>query len=326
MSRPAGLDDTDATDYLPAVSRTLLELLNQGAAPWQRDRPTGQRFMPFNAITDQNYKAANAIWLLAAGYDDPRWLTADQIPAVSGHIRPGESSTIIQAWMMLEGRAAFNATGKAVAPPPGRKRAAAEPLERPRLRTETLYNAEQIDGLDLPPVPTSETATSQRLAEHLLYVCPARILHTRSDLASYQASSDTICLPQSSLYKSRDAYYADAIIQLCHWTAHPTRLCRDISYPYGSTGHAREELCAVLATMIVASNLGLGHHPGNLTSFCRSWVAALTRDSSEIFRAADAAERIAALLLAYAHSPADDARRSVACQLPNHHHERTSFR
>jgi putative DNA primase/helicase len=295
------LDHTDATEYFETVARLLIEQLRQGAAPWQRPRPAGRRFMPFNPMTGRSYRGVNAIWLLTSGYDDPRWLTEAQASQRGAQIRPGEKGTQIQCWIMSGAdpirflsnihpiRGEIN-----VAPPP------IVHFERPRLRIETLYNAEQIDGLTPLECWTVPRRKRHQFAERLLQNSGARILHTACDHAVYQPSKDSILMPDRTRYASIDAYFTAALLQLAHWTAAPGRLHRDIAHPFGSVAYAREELRAIIATMRVANDMSLGHDPTALASYSQAWIKLLHNDPKEIFRAAQGATAIADMLSDFA--------------------------
>lgn len=59
-----------------------------------------------------------------------------------------------------------------------------------------------------------------------------------------------------------------------------------------SEGYAKEELRAEIASMIVGSELGIGHDPGQHVAYVESWIKALQNDPSEIYRASADAEKI----------------------------------
>ncbi len=71
-----------------------------------------------------------------------------------------------------------------------------------------------------------------------------------------------------------------------------SRLDRDLAYPFGSEGYAKEELRAEIASLMIGDELGIGHDPGNHASYLKSWVKALKDDPKEILRAARDAEQI----------------------------------
>jgi antirestriction protein ArdC len=134
-------------------------------------------------------------------------------------------------------------------------------LERPKVITAAVFNAEQIDGIpSLEPERTYDWDPVEQ-AEKLLQASGAKIEHSQSGGAYYDFSRDTIRLPSQDRFTTPSAYYATALHELGHWTAHPDRLDRDLRNPFGSEGYAREELRAEIASLILGSELGIGYDP-----------------------------------------------------------------
>lgn len=104
---------------------------------------------PRNAISGRTYRGINPIVLRltaeAEGYGDPRWLTYRQSQAAGGHIRRGERGTRIVFWKFIE-----------------REDGGGEPRRFPLLRTFTVFNAEQCEGLELAPIPPRSRSTPWR--------------------------------------------------------------------------------------------------------------------------------------------------------------------
>src|SRR5580704_15620954 len=92
-------------------------------------------------------------------------------------------------------------------------------------------------------------------------------------------------------------YYATGLHELGHWTAHPDRLDRDLSNPFGSEGYAREELRAEIASLILGSELGIGYDPATHAGYVDHWVQILSDTPKEILYASADAERISDYIL-----------------------------
>ncbi len=107
-------------------------------------------------------------------------------------------------------------------------------------------------------------------------------------------------MPGKAKFASAANYYATALHELGHWTGHASRLNRDLAHPFGSVGYAREELRAEIASMILGSELGIGHDPAQHAAYVGSWIEVLTKDPLEIFRAAADAEKIQRFVLGFA--------------------------
>src|SRR4051794_37489157 len=90
------------TDYAESVSQSIIRQLEMGTAPWVKPWKAGERYMPYNPTTGNNYQGINAVWLLsvaeARGYADSRWLTYKQCGGVDAQVNKGEKGTTIQFW------------------------------------------------------------------------------------------------------------------------------------------------------------------------------------------------------------------------------------
>jgi putative DNA primase/helicase len=134
------------------VAEKLIEQLRQGTAPWQKPWAPGVAgaYLPHNLTTGKRYRGINAIQLLSEGRADPRWLTYQQANTLGAQVRKGEKGTPIQYWKFTEERTQRDDTGKPVLDPAGQPVKEQVRLERPRVFSATVFNAQQIDGL--PPL------------------------------------------------------------------------------------------------------------------------------------------------------------------------------
>lgn len=83
-----------------------------------------------------------------------------------------------------------------------------------------------------------------------------------------------------------------------HWTAHTSRLDRDIRNAFGTKDYAREELVAELGAVFLGADLGVFIEPrADHANYLASWLEVLKEDKRAIFRAAAHAERAATFLL-----------------------------
>jgi putative DNA primase/helicase len=287
---------TMATEYAKKVAEGLIEQLKQGTAPWQKPWQPGEQFMPYNPTTGKDYRGGNVMWLMAQGHSDPRWMTYRQATAESARVRKGEQGTQIQYWITRGGQPVTDAQGKPVRGEDGKALTRVVEYERPRVKTFTVFNGAQIDGLPPPPTRTVAEWERHQKAERILTESGARIEHQAGNKAYYQASADKIVMPERGQFPAADRYYATAIHELGHWTGATNRLDRDLAHPFGSEGYAREELRAEIASLIVGTEIGIGHDPSRHAAYVGSWIKALENDPQEIFRAAADAEKIAAML------------------------------
>ena len=291
-----------ATEYAKKVAEGLIEQLKQGTAPWQKPWEPGQQFMPYNPTTGKDYRGGNVIWLMSQGRSDPRWMTYRQATAEGAQVRKGEHGTQIQYWITRGSEPVTDDKGAPVRGDDGKPLMRTVEYERPRVKTFTVFNGEQIDGLPPPPTRTVAEWDRHQRAEAILTGSGARIEHQAGNRAYYQPSTDKIVMPERGQFRAADGYYATALHELGHWTGAPDRLDRDLAHPFGSEGYAREELRAEIASLMLGTEIGLGHDPSRHAAYVASWIKGLENDPQEIFRAAADAEKITGMLRGFEQS------------------------
>jgi len=294
------MSDDKKKPFHEVVAERLIEQLEQGTAPWQKPWKPGRAngMFPMNPLTGKRYKGINAIFLMAQGYEDQRWLTYKQAAGMNAQVRRGEKGTPVQYWKFSEEKTKTDESGRPVLDAQGQPVKYEVMLERPRVFFATVFNAQQIDGMPALSVEAREQAwTPVERAEKILTHSGAAIHHSDSSNAFYRPSTDSIHLPERAQFPTADNYYATALHELGHWTGHSSRLARDLSHPFGSEGYAKEELRAEIASMILGDELGIGHDTGQHAAYVKSWIKVLKEDPLEIFRAAADAEKIQGFVL-----------------------------
>jgi antirestriction protein ArdC len=69
-------------------------------------------------------------------------------------------------------------------------------------------------------------------------------------------SRDFISMPAFEAVKAADQFYGTIFHELTHWTAHKTRLDRDLKNRFGSRNYAAEELIAELGAAFLCAEFG----------------------------------------------------------------------
>jgi antirestriction protein ArdC len=275
------------------VAEELIQQLEAGTAPWQKAWSANAAigFLPINPLTGGTYRGINSIHLMAQGRSDSRWLTYKQASAMDAQVKRGERGTQIQYWKFEDLKPSLDPAGKPIKDDNGKLVQIRIKLESPRVFYATVFNAEQIEGLPelTPPVLTWDPVVR---AEQILANSGAVMHHKHMDRAYYSPSQDEIHLPLKAQFDGAANYYATALHELAHWSGHETRLKRDLKHPFGSEGYAREELRAEIASLMISSELGLPHDPGQHASYVASWIKVLQKDPLEIFRASADAQKI----------------------------------
>lgn len=285
-----------ANSYVETVAESIIKQLEQGTAPWVKPWQPGERFMPYNPTSENEYRGMNAIWLLSVaerqGYTDSRWMTYKQANAADAQVNKREKGSIIQFWQWTEERAKLDEAGKPLLDEAGKAIKELIRLQFPKVRSAVVFNAEQISGL--PEIKRTAPPEWKRHAEaeSILKDSGAMLIFQRGDRAFYRPSTDSITLPERRQFESPEGFYATALHELGHWTGHESRLKRDLSHPFGSMGYAKEELRAEIASLMLGEQLGIGHDPGQHVAYIQSWIQALQEDPREIFRASADAEKM----------------------------------
>lgn len=275
------------SDYRKQVTERLIGMLESGTAPWQKPWDAGIAAMnrPHN-YNGRPYHGVNALllWCTAIdkGYEDPRWLTFNQVNKLGGHVNKGEKAQVVEYWQW---------TKDVENPETGQKETVE--LDHPRVYRAAVFNADQCSGL--PPLerPVQQWTPHER-ADRIVAANGVQVTHNSDQGAFYSPGGDYICLPPKESFATEDAYYSTLLHEVGHSTGHPTRLNRDFGGPFGSEGYAKEELRAELASTFLCGELGIATTGSDEqhAAYVKSWVKALKNDYNEIFRAAADAEKI----------------------------------
>ena len=275
------------SEYRKQVTERLIGMLESGTAPWQKPWDAGIAAMnrPHN-FNGRPYHGVNALMLwctaIDKGYEDPRWLTFNQVKKLGGHIDKGEKAQVVEYWQWE--KEVENADT-------GEKEKV--PLPHPKVYRAAVFNADQCSGL--PPLerPVQQWTPHER-ADRIVAANGVQVMHTSDQGAFYNPSGDYIGLPPKESFATEDAYYSTLLHEVGHSTGHPTRLNREFGGPFGSEGYAKEELRAELASTFLCGELGIATTGSDEqhAAYVKSWVSALKDDYNEIFRAAADAEKI----------------------------------
>lgn len=276
-------------DVCEDITTRIVEALEKGAAPWRCPMDqTGSVLLPENASTGKPYQGINILnlWVTAQidGFSSHRWMTFKQAKDAGGCVRKGSKGTTAVFYKTLEKDSdrVDDATG--------------EPLKDyiPMLRSFTLFNLDQIDGLehlreDAERAPCAFTPIE--VGERLMNACgvPVREVGTQ---AFYRPSTDEITMPARDRFACSQEFYATFAHELTHATGHAKRCDRK---PYETKitrgGYAFEELVAELGSLFATAHIGLPQPITNHDSYIASWLAVLKNDKRCIFKAAAQAQR-----------------------------------
>ncbi|HFW3114742.1 TPA: ArdC family protein [Salmonella enterica subsp. diarizonae serovar 61:r:-] len=272
----------DKKDIYQTVTESIIEALESGVKPWvcPWKRNGTLSGIPSNFATTTAYSGMNImlLWCSAVkqGFNDSRWLTYKQAQALGAQVRKGARGTMAIFYKTLEKE---NEQGE---------------LEQiPMLKTFTVFNVEQIDGLtlnskELINQPVSEFDPLPQV-EALFQRSGAKITE-RGQQAFFTPVTDEIYLPERHLFTDAANFYATGLHELIHWSGGKKRLNREMKGKFGSEDYAFEELIAELGCAFLMADLDVSGDVQH-ESYIASWLKALKNDKRYIFKAASAASK-----------------------------------
>lgn len=209
------------------------------------------------------------------GFDSPYWLTFKQAKELGGNVRKGEKGTQIIYYTLWE-----------------KKDKETEEVEKiPMVKTFTVFNANQIDGIDFPSKQPAVVSDFERLA-HIDQVVSntGAVIEHHGLKAFFSPAANKIVMPKPERFNSQFDYYATLTHELTHWTGHKSRLDRKFGAVKGNSDYAFEELVAELGSAFLMADLGVNGDVQH-DSYIASWISALKNDKRFIFKAASQASK-----------------------------------
>lgn len=261
-------------------------------AAWTKPWKVRQAFgLPRNAKTGKDYRGCNVLMLLSRNFASREWLTYKQAAEMGGHVRKGQKGTPIFFFSLVEKKKEDQDQD--------------EKDEIPVLKCFTVFNVEQIDGLDKTKLANPETdATPSEDAEAKIFADCEKMMNLStwsedSTSAYYNPVSDEIHLPRRRDFVSLSEFWGTALHELAHWTGHASRLNRakGMASRMGTDGYAREELIAESASWLLAATLGTPHEPKNSAAYLASWVKKFADKPRELYSAIAQAQKAVDFLL-----------------------------
>lgn len=276
-------------DIFQAITDRIVAQLEAGTAPWVRPWSGEPDPAPINVVTGKRYRGINNLALqidaLSRGYERQRWMTYKQALSLGAHVRRGGAGSTVVFWKINE--ASSEET---------HEQAVDDRKVVPILRTYTVFNVAEIDGLPSGPAPALPVVwDGNERAEGLLVSSGARI-ESGGYEAFYRPSSDLIRLPGRQQFKSAGDYYATALHELTHWTGHEARCARQFGKRFGDDAYAMEELVAELGAAFLCASCRVD---GQLqhASYIDHWIKVLKSDKRAVLVAATQAQRAADYVL-----------------------------
>lgn len=266
-----------------AVTDQIIALMDQHGADWCKPWVSNNAGLQISAESGKAYRGINQLLLMTAGRSDPRWATYKAWQRVGAQVRKGEKGRQILFFKPLE--IADRDTG--------------EDKTIPMARVYTVFNAEQVDGIEALPV-TDAPNEAERIAraDQFIAATGANIRHGQSG-AFYSPTIDYIGMPDRETFRATktstatECYYSTMLHELTHWTGHKSRCDRDLSKGrFGDKAYAFEELVAELGATFACAALGISPEPrADHAQYLNNWRAVLKQDNRAIIKAAKLAQQ-----------------------------------
>ena len=263
-----------AKDIQQEITDKLIEALENGVKPWERPwDQTGLAILPTNFKTGNAYSGMNLLllWLAADknNYSSEMWLTFKQAKELGGQVRKGEKGTTCIFYK------AFTKEDKDTG----------EEESFRVMRSFTVFNLDQIDGIEMPTVEHETVSMDSRCERADQFIGSAGMhIEYGFNQAAYSPAQNKIWMPALSAFHSEPDFYATLFHEMVHATAHRSRLDRDTSC------YAFEELVAEIGAAMLMHHFGI---KGDVQheSYVANWLQRLNDDKRFIFKAAAAANK-----------------------------------
>ena len=276
-------------DLYQTVTDQIVAMLETGVVPWRSPiLGRSKAGHPRNMNSGKECRGVNVFLLaftaFARGYGSSYWLTFNQAKERGGSVKKGEKSSMVVFWKQYE--TIDRETG--------------EPAKIPVMRYYNVFNAEQIDGIEIPdavkfePIEFHPIEAAERIANR--YAGGPAITHGGQQ-AFYRPGTDTIHLPDPTRFASSEEYYSTLFHEQSHSTGHSSRLDRKLDTaprPFGSPDYGKEELVAEMSAAFLCSYAGI--QPTvieNQAAYLSGWLKQLKSDKKLVVSAAGQAQRAA---------------------------------
>lgn len=286
--------NTNRPDIYTRITNQVIASLEKGVKPWTQPWNAAHAAGPVSKplrVGGQAYAGINVLMLWASamerGFAAPIWMTYRQAQELGAHVRKGEKGSPVVYAGSIQKTESDEQTG--------------EEVDRtiPFLKSYTVFNVEQIDGLPahfLARATEAPVNPDERIerAEAFFTATGADIGHGGNQ-AFYAPGTDRIQMPEFETFRDAQSYYATLAHEMTHWTRHKSRLDRDFGREkWGDAGYAREELVAELGAAFLCADLGLAlEDREDHAAYIGHWLTILKNDKRAVFSAAAHAQRAA---------------------------------
>ena len=293
-------------DYEADLVAGLIELMEAGTNPWQREWSIAFGTPHTNLTTGAIYKGSNPalleLQMQIRGSSIPLWIPGGQGKAKGWRPKKGSKACCICMPMTIT-KSKTDDNGDPII-----TNGEVEMVRSTFFAYKGgIFNAADMEGdglqeeIDKALNISPKRSTLERLinAEEILDQYEVQPIH-EGFKAYYSPTRDQIVLPERRNFVSIPSYYATLAHEMVHSTGHLSRLGREgiINFDgFGTDQYAKEELIAELGAFLVCSRLNIPSKTMNHASYLQSWINRLKEQPSFLLtafrQAKDAANLIA---------------------------------
>ena len=275
------------------ITNQIVAAIEAGTPPWRQPWSSHENAgAPTNASTKRRYSGVNpmVLQLSAAhhGFCSKYWATFRQWQQLGGQVKRRPSN-------VPSGRWGTNVVFyKPITTTKVNSLGIEEETTFPILRTFTLFNADQCDGVDQFQC-RGEVSASDFIdyapADEVIAATPADI-RFGGDRAFYNKKDDFIQMPVKGQFKEVNEFYGTAFHELAHWSE--CRLGWKNTY---ALGELRAEIAACY--LLSELNVPMANDLTNHHAYLANWLGAIKADPRLIFQVASAASKASDYVLSF---------------------------
>ena len=230
--------------------------------PWQEIDSVYRNYESDRPYSGFHNTLSLSVSMLKNNWNDPRFLTFNQVRKLGGNVVKGSKGTPVIFWQFYPSKDT-SANGK--------------PKMIPFAKSYTLFNVAQIEGVELKALPAIQKNDINHNDSLLNILDKCGItLKEQGDKAFYRPGKAEICIPAITSFHSADFYHATLAHEIVHAVIKSVegKECEG----YGSSDEARgeEELVAELGAFMLCRSLRLnGHMDDQHLAYVKGWARAI---------------------------------------------------
>jgi antirestriction protein ArdC len=251
-------------DLAQQITDRLVRLMQENGSDWRR--PWLGDGIAKNIVSKKSYRGINIPILGLSAYSSAYWGTYKQLTQLGAQVKKGERATHIFFWKELNIKDRETEEDKRIL----------------MARSYAVFNLEQCDNA--PIIPTEIRTPIERHAEfdRIIAATGAQITYG-GDRAAYIPSQDRIVMPKADQFKTTEGFCGVLAHECAHWTAHASRLARNLSGRFGDRAYALEELVAETSAALTCIAAGVIPEPrAESAKYLNNWVDAMKEDKRVI--------------------------------------------